>query len=272
MSPSPVRRSLGLAAMLGMCLSASSVGAWGRVAHQAVTTRAMGALPKGLKGFVERHALELPSLAPEARLPEEGLARRFAVDRLAPFPFQDVPQVEAEFRARYGDAAGEAGRLPWLIHESYDRLVVRFKAREKAPILEEADLLAGLLTDLHNPLALTDNFDGQKTSQDGLWQRFAVRLPEASERLRIDADAAHLIDDPHGHVFAMLRATYIWADNIVYEEELARRGGAAGSLQYFSALTDRCGEILNQRLSWAARDVSSYWYSAWVAAGRPPLE
>jgi hypothetical protein len=267
-----VRRACQLAALLSMSLSAAPAGAWGRVAHQGVTTRAISALPKGLKGFMERHALELPSLAPDARLPEEGLARRFAVDRLGRFPFQDVPQTESEFGARYGDAAGEVGRLPWLIQESYGRLILRFKAREKTAILEEADLLAGLLTDLHNPLALTENFDGQKTHQDGLWQRFSVRLPEAATGLRIDADAAHLIDDPPGHVFGMIRATYVWADNIVYEEELARSGGVAGSLQYFSAFMDRCGEILRQRLGWAARDVSSYWYTAWVAAGKPPLE
>jgi hypothetical protein len=272
MNPSFVRTSCHLAVLLSLTLAAAPAGAWGRVVHQGVTTRAIGALPRGLKGFMERHALELPSLAPDARLPEEGLARRFEVDRLSPFPFQDVPPTEAEFRARYGDKADEVGRLPWLIDESYARLVQRFKTREKGAILEEADVLAGLLADLHNPLALTENFDGQKTQQDGLWQRFSVRLPEASAGLKIDADGAHLIDDPPGYVFAMLRATYVWADNIVYEEELARRGGTAGSIQYFEAFQDRCGEILHQRLSWAARDVSSYWYTAWLAAGKPALE
>ena len=38
------------------------------------------------------------------------------------------------------------------------------------------------MTDLHNPLALTDNADGQKTGQHGLWVRFTLKLPEAMDK------------------------------------------------------------------------------------------
>jgi hypothetical protein len=33
----------------------------------------------------------------------------------------------------------------------------------------------------------------------------------------------------------------------------------------------RAGRILRDRLSQAAGDVGSYWYTAWTAAGRPEL-
>ena len=38
------------------------------------------------------------------------------------------------------------------------------------------------MADLHNPLALTDNVDGQKTGQHGLWVRFSSKLPEAMDK------------------------------------------------------------------------------------------
>jgi hypothetical protein len=40
--------------------------------------------------------------------------------------------------------------------------VEAFRAKDKARILAESDTLATLVTDLHNPLALTDNTDGQE--------------------------------------------------------------------------------------------------------------
>ena len=57
-----------------------------------------------------------------------------------------------------------------------------FKSGDKVRILAESDTLAGLVADLHNPLALTENADGQKTDQHGLWVRFSARLPEAMEK------------------------------------------------------------------------------------------
>ena len=113
------------------------------------------------------------------------------------------------------------------MHESYGRLVEAFRAKDKAKILAESDLLAGLVADLHNPLALTDNADGQKTGQHGLWTRVSVRLPEVLDglnRLKLDPDAAHFLDQPKEHAFGILNATYVWLDNLLYEEDLARRG------------------------------------------------
>jgi hypothetical protein len=36
-------------------------------------------------------------------------------------------------------------------------------------------------------------------------------------------------------------------------------------------LARRLGPILRERLSSAAEDAGSYWYTAWTAAGRPAL-
>jgi hypothetical protein len=246
--------------------------AWGPVVHQEVTSEAIDTLPKGLKPFYKDHRLELPSLSVEPDIPEEGRDRRFAVDKLMPFPFWDVPRDEEKFKARFPQAA-EVGRLPWLIDEGYLRLVEAFKSGDKGRILTESDRLAGLVADLHNPLALTDNADGQKTEQHGLWVRFGTRLPEAMEkRLKLSPDAAHLLDDPKGYVLSMVHMTYIWVDNVLYYDELARRGKSGYTEIYYEAAEQRLGPILRERLSQAAGDIGSYWYTAWTAAGRPELK
>ncbi len=261
------------------CVAAVSVlrvgpaAAWGPAAHALVAGRAIDTLPGGLKPFYKAHRLEMPTLALEGPPNvEEGLERRFAVDRLLPFPFTDLPHTEDALKARFGDAAA-VGRLPWLIEESYARLVDAFKSQDKAKILAESDTLAGLVAELRNPLALTDNADGQKTNQHGLWVRFTVKLPESMNgRLKLDPEAARYLDNPRDYVFSTVNATYVWVDNLLYLEELARRGKAGYTEIYYEAFELRARDILKAQLSDAATDAGSYWYTAWTAAGRPALK
>jgi hypothetical protein len=255
-------------------LAAAPARAWSPLVHQRVTSEAIDTLPKGLKPFYKAHRLEMPSLALDAPPPEdEGTERRFTLDRFLPFPFLDVPRTEAALKAKYGEEAGKAGRLPWLIEESYARLIDAFRSGDKAKILAESDALSGYVADLHNPLALTENADGQKTGQHGLWVRFSTRLPEAMDKkLNFSGTAARLIDDPKGYVLSMVTQTYIWLDNLLYQEALAKRGQSGYTELYYDTLTEKAGPLLKDRLEEATTDVGSYWYTAWTAAGRPELK
>jgi hypothetical protein len=263
-------RTLGLLVAVALTTGAEA-SAWSLAAHHEVTQKAIDALPGALKTFYKKHRLEMPTLAPDARNPEHSQDRRFAIDRVVPFPFRSLPKTEADFQTRFGDDGKKLGRLPWMIRESYDKLVAAYKTGEKDTILKESDALASLLADLHNPMALTDNADGQKTDQPGLWVRFTERLPGRASNLGLDADAAHLIDDPTAQVFAVVTGSYVWIDNILYADDLARRYDAAYSGVYYEAFDERAGKILRERLGWAARNIASFWYTAWTAAGKPEL-
>ena len=61
-------------------------------------------------------------------------------------------------------------------------------------------------------------------------------------------------------------------DNILYQEDLAQARLARVFGDLLSNLADRASGILRARLSEAAADVGSYWYTAWTAAGRPQLK
>ena len=247
--------------------------AWGPAAQQAVVARAIDTLPKGLKPFYKNHRLEMPSLALEPSFPEDSPERRFAIDRLMPWPFADVPHTEKEMKARYGDQATAIGRLPWLIQDSYAQLVAAFKTGDKVKILTESDVLALFVAEVHNPLALTDNADGQKTGQHGLWIRSSVKLVEAmKDRLKVEPDAARYLDEPDEYVFSMIEASYVWLDNLLYADLLARKGKAGYGEIFFESFEMRAGRNVADRLSRAAEDAGSYWYTAWTAAGRPELK
>jgi len=243
------------------------------LAHQVTVAAAIDTLPKPLRAFYKDHRGEMPSLALEPEFPVRGPERRFMVDRLLPFPFRELPRTEAEIKARFGEKADGIGRLPWLIQESYARLVEAMKAGDKEKILAESDVLGGLVVDMHSALNLTENYDGQKTGQHGLWVRLVEKLPQAlGKDLRISPDAANYLDNPKEYVFSMMLGAYVWLDNTLYLEELARRGKSGYGDPYFEDLARKVGPILRERLSRAAEDAGSYWYTAWTVAGRPELK
>jgi hypothetical protein len=243
------------------------------LAHRVVVKEAIDVLPKPLKEYYEDHRAEIPSQALEPVFPERSPDRRFLVDTLLPFPFKGLPRSEAALEAKFGQDAEKVGRLPWLIHESYDRLLEAFRAGDKAQILTESDDLAGLVVDLNTPLNLTGNFDGQETGQHGLWLRVTERLPQAmAGDLDLSVDAANFLDQPKEYVFSVMLESYIWVDNIIYIDSLARRGKQGYNASFFDDFARRAGPILEERLSHAAEDAGSYWYTAWTEAGRPEMK
>jgi hypothetical protein len=253
--------------------SAPSLYAWGPMVHFTVTLHAIDTLPKQLQPFYKAHKLEIPTLGPDPPSREEGPDRRFAADGFMPYPFKDLPRSEAEAQKRYPNNPALQGRLPWLIQESYAKLVEAFKKGDKEDILRESDVVSGYVTDLHNPLALTVGFDGQITGQHGLWVRYSVKFPEIEEkRVKPDPNAARYLDNPNEFVFHMIQATYIWLDNLLYADDLAHAGQSGYGELYYEALAPRADSILKGCESRAAEDVGSYWYTAWTAAGRPELK
>jgi hypothetical protein len=146
------------------------------------------------------------------------------------------------------------------------------KAKDKQGILRESDLIAGLMVNVRTPVNLSQDFDGQKTGQGGLYVRIADKLPQAmGGKLKLSPDAARYLDEPDDYVFSAIEASYIWLDNVLYLDALAERGkGGYGDI-YFEDLARRLGPIVREELSRAAEDAGSYWYTAWTNAGRPVL-
>lgn len=259
---------------LGACLLVALIPgpafAWSDAVYRLVIRKAIDTLPKAQKKYFEDHRYEMPSLTPDEDPPVRPEGRRFAIDLVGVFPFGDVPQDEESVKAKTDPRL--VGRLPFLLLEAQAKLVAAFKSKDKERILEAADGVAILAADLNNPLALSQNFDGQKTDQPGLSKRFTSQLAEAMEgRLKLNPEAARLLENPRDYVFGSMVRNHVWVDNILYADRLAYRGKSSYGGPYFEALELRSGRLLGEILSNAAADVGSFWYTAWTEAGRPEL-
>ena len=121
------------------------------------------------------------------------------------------------------------------------------KAGDKAKILAESDVLGGLVVDLHTPLNLTENFDGQKTGQHGLWVRLVEKLPQAiGKDLKVSPDAARYLDNPKEYVFSMLGPPTSGSTTSCTWRSWPGAASGYGD-PYFEALARRLGPILRER-------------------------
>jgi hypothetical protein len=260
-----------LVAILLVVLLPGSSFAWSDAVYRLVLQKAIDTLPKGQKKYFDDHKYELPSLVPDEDPPVRPEGRRFALDLLGSFPFNDLPREEAGVKAKADPEA--VGRLPFLLLEAHARLIEAFKSGDKERILREADAVGILATDLNNPLALTRNFDGQGSAQPGLSKRFTSQLAQNMEgKLKVNPEAARLLENPRDYIFGSMIRSHIWVDNILYIDSLSYRGKSTYGGPYFEALVLRAGRLLDEILSSASTDVGSFWYTAWTTAGRPELK
>ena len=159
--------------------------AWGPKGHQAIVQYALWNLPEGeLKAFLlaMEKELKLASLGPDQRRNEPGEAARhfFEVEAYGGWPLLGFPMSEEEARARFGEEVLEhSGRLLWAVADSYRALVEAFKSGERAAVLRAAGDLAHYVGDLHQPLHLSRDYDGQSWLNGGIHALFENTLLEA---------------------------------------------------------------------------------------------
>jgi hypothetical protein len=67
----------------------------------------------------------------------------------------------------------------------------------------------------------------------------------------------------------MVLEAHTWVDNILFADSQARAGKIDYNDEYYDAFYDAVGAILIRQLTNATQSVGSYWYTAWVNAGRP---
>lgn len=266
-------------AFLCVLLQPAAARSWGFAIHRIINRNAVANLPTEFRDFAQ-WAAELETLATAADerkccVADEDIRHYIDID--------DYPEFFAgAFPRNYDDAVGRFGRLrlesngigPWALHDSYRKLVADFTAGDWTGAVANAADIGHYAGDLHQPLHLTINFDGQATGQNGIHSRFESRLTgrHLAEFTPLPG-AAPLVVDP-------LTRTFDWIDDIypglgrILAADLAARAEAGGSTSndaYYNGLWERLGQDTWYWIGSASRDIASFWYSAWVEAGSPPL-
>jgi len=277
------RAACALAASLVLLCRAPEARAWGYVAHRMVVEEAAREVPEPLRGWLAARAARLSdlSLEPDTVLksadPDEAPRHFFDLDDLPGGAARtgDLPGDLAAARGRFGAARlARSGVLPWWIADRAAALEAAMKGGDGEAILVLAGHLSHYAADLHQPLHLTRNFDGQMTGNDGVhaaFERFLIeRSPESFRPRPVDgAPPSRRIEDPARWAIARAAEIFPSARTVLDADTEATRALKKDGADYYRELDLRAGPTARRLLAQAARATAELWTSAWIGAGRP---
>jgi hypothetical protein len=272
----PCRSLLALAAFsLVVCLPSLSY-AWGAVGHRFITAAAIKELPAPLRTIFQSYANRVTN---NAAIEPPG-THFIDIDYYPEFFAGTFPRDLNVLIAQYGSSVVTAnGTGPWTAVTHYETLRSQFATAQTTAdwtnLLNTAATLAHFLEDLHNPMHLATNYNGQYSGQTGLHSRYESTMiqNQLAAGFTLASNATDCV------YYLSLRDAIFDDINIVHPYNAAilaadwaafAAAGERTSANYHQHLwDDGCSSFTPMVLQRAAGMVASAWYSAWRDAGFP---
>ena len=291
-----IRPTLITLSALGVALFLLS---WGVIGHERINRAAVMALPKPLQTFFYNH---IDFITQESTVPD--LRRNVLNDKMEPprhyfdmENFGDVatfPKTMDEAKLKYDEKfLTKNGILPWHIQDLMVKLTKAFKEKRKNEILFIAGDLGHYIADGHMPLHTSDNHDGQNTNQKGIHSLWESRLPELFAKdykfnvpqgvylENVEKATWDMIFDTHSLVEPLLaidkKLRTATPENKIFVTDASgvivknKYGGTMYSDEYAKQLHADMNGMVQQQMRKAITVTASFWYTAWVNAGKPDL-
>jgi hypothetical protein len=265
-------------AIVVLALTPGQAFAWGANAQKIVVNKAVDTLPLDVRAFFDANRAFLvlhvtDPLEAETKTPSEKHNHFIYLDKYGRFPFTTLPRVYKTAVTKYGKSKLEStGLLPWQIGVYNAKLTEALKLGRWDEAKLDASILAGYVSEAHDPFNTTDNFDGHLSLQTGINERFGVTLIDRfSSFFPMRPNDASFISDPTDHAFESCLSAHSWLETILLADRNARLAGKSYDDEYFDRFYNLTAATLIRQLSDAATDIGSYWLTAWINAGRPQL-
>src|SRR6266852_91476 len=204
--------------------------AWGRSGHRLVVNKAIDTLPQDIRPFFESNLALLSQHVTDpldaiAKSPSERHNHFILLDKYGRFPFEALPRSYKAAVTKFGKAKLDAnGLLPWQIGVYSEKLTEAMKAGRWEEARLDAAILANYVAEAHDPFNTTDNFDGRRSAQPGVNQRFGTTLIDRySSFFPMRPNDAIFINDPTDRAFEACLSSHGWLENILLADRNARR-------------------------------------------------
>jgi hypothetical protein len=255
------------------------VRAWGAGAERLVVTKAVDTLPPDIRGFFNANREFLTHHVTDpldwlARTPLTERRNHFLyLDRYGKFPFDSLPRDYKTAAGKFTRSSLEsAGVLPWQIGVYSQKLTAAMRDHDWEEVRLTAAYLAAYVAQGHDPFHTTENFDGHLSGQPGVDLRFGTNLVDRySLFFPMHTDDASFVPDPTDHAFDAAMSAHASLESVLLADRRARAGLPDYTDEFYDRFYNMAGAILIRQLTDAATDVGSYWLTAWINAGRPPL-
>lgn len=284
-----------IASLFGVLLFAQYSFGWGFWAHKEVNKRAILLLPPGLKQFFTQHSEYITEHAidPDIRRSRSDSLEQYNhyldIDYYGQYPFKGLPRNYDSAVAKFSaDTVLKQGVLPWRIAAYTDSLTVAMKQKNEEKVLHFAADLGHYVADSHVPLHAIVDYDGVRHGQKGIHKRWESDMTERyGNAYTFPTEGAEYLDNPLMYAFGTILESYTYSDSVFTAEMKALRATPDAktvkgfrkngdtvfvySDGYYEALQKFDRGLAERRMQKAIVSLASYWYTAWVNAGKPQL-
>lgn len=267
---------------------------WGFWAHQRINRLAVFTLPPQLISFykeniefVTQHAVD-----PDKRRysdPNEAPHHYIDLDRYGTYPFDSLPRRWDDAVAKYTeDSLNKHGVVPWWVPLVQFRLTEAFREKNKWRILHYSADIGHYIADAHVPLHCTKNYNGQLTNQVGIHGFWESRVPELfGDNYDYFVGKAEYVQHPSDAMWTVVLQSSSMVDSVLTLERALSEEfpsdlkytfeprGNTTVRTYSKEFSEKYQSMLNNMQERRMRDaiitIGSFWYTAWVNAGKPDL-
>ncbi|MFP4470108.1 MAG: T9SS type A sorting domain-containing protein [Bacteroidota bacterium] len=252
---------------------------WGYTGHKTINTKASLSFNEEMSDFYQWTTI-LANHASDADYrknvdPTEGPKHYIDIDNYQIFNTTGrIPQTYDSVVSMYGlNFVIDNGILPWATLTTYDSLQACFTRGDwDKAVLFAADL-GHYVADGHMPLHLTKNYNGQFTGNYGIHSRYETTMINAfiSHFVYEGREIAE-VENVSDYVFGYIYDKYIYVDSVLAADNYAQEvAGNTNSWTYKSTLWEQSKSFTVPLFSDASHALAELIYSAWKAAGSPPM-
>ncbi len=258
----------GIAAIVILALSSQPAAAWWGQVHSHITVGAISHLPEPLRGFFAEHSGYLSS---QAGLEPPG-SHYIDIDNYPSFLAGTFPRNYDDLVALHGEQyVRSQGTAPWTFAGQVESLASSMAAAvdvdDWEELLDAAAAQAHYIEDLHNPLHLTRNYNGQYTGNSGIHARYeGEMILRHFDQVTYSPASAEYLTSPLDFVFDGIDEHYPYVADILAADDRYKGRPAA---EYYAGMWSDTGEFTLELLQEASEAVAASWSTAWVDAGSP---
>jgi len=163
----------------------------------------------------------------------------------------------------------EIGQGPWGLKEVFDNMVKALKSRDKKNFIQLAADFAHYEGDLHNPLHITSNYNGQLSGNFGVHIRFEKDLTlrflsevKSEKRIKINK-----ITNFEKFTFAHLKKSFTHVALVIRADKTAQWEPGLYDEKYYSRYWMLVKDVYYDVLNDAADNLACYLHTAVLNAG-----
>lgn len=286
--------SISAVAFLLLMIAGSVAFSWGFWGHQRINRIAVFTLPPQMLSLYKSNIEYITSHAvdPDKRRysnPDEAPRHYIDLDRYGKYPYDSLPHRWDLAIAKYSeDSITAHGIVPWYVPIMLSRLTHAFKDKDKYRILHYSADIGHYIADAHVPLHCTHNYNGQLTNQTGIHGFWESRVPELfGDHYDYFVGKAEYIEHPSEYIWNIILKSSSEVDSVLaIEKELSSQFNAdkkyayeqrgettirTYSSEFSAAYQQKLNNMQERKMREAIIAVGSFWYTAWVNAGKPDL-